>query len=143
RRSGTPSASARLARLRPPAGYLVRLLLLVPRRPAPDRPGPDQGGCERPPRDLARAASDPSPLRADRREDRRLLLDAPDRDGVDLLELGVHRDRAGAPLGLPPPARRVQALPQHHPARERDRSRRLLADADGAAVDVPRQGIRG
>ena len=54
--------------------------------------------------------------------------------------LGVHRPRAGAALGVPAPARGVRALPQHDPARERDRARRLRADADRAAADVP--GLR-
>ena len=103
---------------------------------------PDQGARERAPRDLARAAPEPSPLRAERGADRRLVVDAADGCGLDVLELGVHRDRPDPALGLSPPARGLQSVPQHDPARERRRSPRLLADADRAAVDVPRQGIR-
>ena len=63
------------------------------------------------------------------------------RGRLDVLELRVHRHRADAPLGLSPPPRALRPLPQHDPARERHRPRRLLAAADRAAVDVPRLGF--
>src|SRR5438477_8483820 len=56
---------------------------------------------------------DPPPLRAERGAGRRLVAATADGRGVDLLELGVHGDRPDAALGLPPPARGVQPLPQH------------------------------
>ena len=88
-------------------------------------------------RDLARATVHAPSLRADGGARRRLVPLPPDRRGLDVLELGVHRDRPGAALGLPAPARGFT----------RFRNTILLAnliglvgfvsDADRTAVDVP------
>src|SRR6185312_16364128 len=59
-----------------------------------------------------------------------------DRGLVDVLELRVHRARPRAALGLPAAERGVHPLPQHDPARERDRPRGLRTAADGAAAHV-------
>ena len=138
--AGRRVPAARVGRLRPPARDLVRLL----------------------PRTRSRAACRPRPAQAfenglrvidfERRRARALRADAPavvdaaalargDRL-LDVLELAVHRRRARAALGLPPPQRAFLRFRNTILLANVHRARRLRAAADGAAAAVPGRRLR-
>ena len=107
-----------MGRSRSPVRDLVRLPRRVPGCPRRRRPQPAAGVRERPARDRDRAAR-PRADRADAAAARRRVALARGARRLDVLELGVHRRRARAALGLPAPPRGVRQVPQHDPARER------------------------